>query len=273
VVAADGLDERVPCTHHSRTAELCETAHRPQPGRQPSVIGFDGVVHIVLGDMAGGGHQLIDHPQVGGRAVGGDLGRGRSVLECAGEESAGARQIPLRRHQHIDDLPELVDCPVHVTPPTGDLDVGFVDEPAITGRMSARSCRVDQQRGEPLHPAIDRNVVYFDAALSEQLFHVAVGQPVARVPTHRQHDDLAGKRNPAKTRLRRRCSTVTTAHQLSLLDLALRQRNSPLLINPLVSAGYPSIGCAPCTRAVAAGEDPRAGRWAGSAKTERGIHR
>jgi phosphoadenosine phosphosulfate reductase len=44
-----------------------------------------------------------------------------------------------------------------------------------------------------------------------------------------------------------------------------------ILVNPLVSAGYPSIGCAPCTRAVAAGEDPRAGRWAGTTKTECGI--
>jgi len=46
-----------------------------------------------------------------------------------------------------------------------------------------------------------------------------------------------------------------------------------ILINPLLTAGYPSIGCAPCTRAVAAGQDPRAGRWAGSTKTECGIHR
>jgi phosphoadenosine phosphosulfate reductase len=38
-------------------------------------------------------------------------------------------------------------------------------------------------------------------------------------------------------------------------------------------AGYPSIGCAPCTRAVAEGEDPRSGRWAGTGKTECGIHR
>ena len=45
-----------------------------------------------------------------------------------------------------------------------------------------------------------------------------------------------------------------------------------ILQNPLRSAGYPSIGCAPCTRAVAAGEDPRAGRWAESAKTECGIN-
>jgi phosphoadenosine phosphosulfate reductase len=46
-----------------------------------------------------------------------------------------------------------------------------------------------------------------------------------------------------------------------------------ILVNPLLSMGYPSIGCAPCTRAVAVGEDPRAGRWADSAKAECGIHR
>jgi phosphoadenosine phosphosulfate reductase len=46
-----------------------------------------------------------------------------------------------------------------------------------------------------------------------------------------------------------------------------------ILVNPLLSTGYPSIGCAPCTRAVTAGQDLRSGRWAGSAKTECGIHR
>jgi phosphoadenosine phosphosulfate reductase len=42
--------------------------------------------------------------------------------------------------------------------------------------------------------------------------------------------------------------------------------------NPLTLQGYPSIGCAPCTRKVAPGEDPRAGRWSGKDKTECGIH-
>ena len=45
-----------------------------------------------------------------------------------------------------------------------------------------------------------------------------------------------------------------------------------VLENPLRQLGYASIGCAPCTRAVAQGEDPRAGRWAGRAKTECGLH-
>jgi phosphoadenosine phosphosulfate reductase len=42
--------------------------------------------------------------------------------------------------------------------------------------------------------------------------------------------------------------------------------------NPLHDQGYPSIGCIPCTRPVEAGEDERAGRWAGSDKLECGIH-
>ncbi|MGB0507526.1 MAG: phosphoadenylyl-sulfate reductase [Pikeienuella sp.] len=42
--------------------------------------------------------------------------------------------------------------------------------------------------------------------------------------------------------------------------------------HPLVAKGYPSIGCAPCTSSVAKGEDPRAGRWRGEAKSECGIH-
>jgi phosphoadenosine phosphosulfate reductase len=45
-----------------------------------------------------------------------------------------------------------------------------------------------------------------------------------------------------------------------------------ILINPLRQIGYTSIGCAPCTRPVAAGEDARSGRWAGRAKVECGIH-
>ncbi|WP_329137610.1 phosphoadenylyl-sulfate reductase [Streptomyces sp. NBC_01476] len=45
-----------------------------------------------------------------------------------------------------------------------------------------------------------------------------------------------------------------------------------VLTNPLLTDGYASVGCAPCTRRVRAGEDARAGRWAGLGKTECGIH-
>lgn len=54
-----------------------------------------------------------------------------------------------------------------------------------------------------------------------------------------------------------------------LLDYA-GEHNVP--VNLLVSNGYPSIGCEPCTKPVAPGEDPRSGRWAGLSKTECGLH-
>jgi phosphoadenosine phosphosulfate reductase len=50
----------------------------------------------------------------------------------------------------------------------------------------------------------------------------------------------------------------------------IRKHDTPY--NALHDRGYPSIGCTHCTRAVRPGEDPRAGRWAGSAKTECGLH-
>jgi phosphoadenosine phosphosulfate reductase len=45
-----------------------------------------------------------------------------------------------------------------------------------------------------------------------------------------------------------------------------------VLVNPLLFDGYGSIGCGPCTRRLAAGEAPRAGRWAGTDKIECGLH-
>src|ERR671916_2592355 len=50
----------------------------------------------------------------------------------------------------------------------------------------------------------------------------------------------------------------------------VRERGVPL--NPLLGGGYKSIGCEPCTRPVAPGEDARAGRWPGMDKTECGLH-
>lgn len=50
----------------------------------------------------------------------------------------------------------------------------------------------------------------------------------------------------------------------------VRQHDVPT--NALHEQGYPSIGCMPCTRPVMPGEDPRAGRWAGTPKTECGLH-
>ncbi len=50
----------------------------------------------------------------------------------------------------------------------------------------------------------------------------------------------------------------------------IREHDVPY--NALHERNFPSIGCTHCTRAVRAGEDPRAGRWAGLSKTECGLH-
>ncbi|MDR9857532.1 phosphoadenylyl-sulfate reductase [Paenibacillus sp. VCA1] len=49
-------------------------------------------------------------------------------------------------------------------------------------------------------------------------------------------------------------------------------RENQVLYNPLHDRNYPSIGCEYCTRQVQPGEDPRAGRWSGTEKTECGLH-
>jgi phosphoadenosine phosphosulfate reductase len=55
-------------------------------------------------------------------------------------------------------------------------------------------------------------------------------------------------------------------------DVARYTEENGVFENPLRQIGFASIGCAPCTRAVADGEDPRAGRWSGRVKTECGLH-
>ncbi|MGA9866663.1 MAG: phosphoadenylyl-sulfate reductase [Acetobacteraceae bacterium] len=55
-------------------------------------------------------------------------------------------------------------------------------------------------------------------------------------------------------------------------DIAAYFARFDLPAHPLAAAGFRSIGCLPCTRAIGPGEAPRAGRWAGLAKTECGIH-
>ena len=55
-------------------------------------------------------------------------------------------------------------------------------------------------------------------------------------------------------------------------DLDAYAAEHDLPAHPLVAQGFPSIGCWPCTKPVEDGQDARAGRWAGSQKTECGIH-
>ena len=77
--------------------------------------------------------------------------------------------------------------------------------------------------------------------------------------------DRLGRQEAARSRSPRWPAGATTQVERYIAEHGV-------LVNPLQYDGYPSIGCYPCTRRVAAGEDPRSGRWAGTGKTECGIH-
>src|SRR5947209_4348272 len=110
--------------------------------------------------------------------------------QSPGEETPGRTTISPHGHIHVDDLPELVDCPVDIAPPTGHLDVSFVDPPAVADTMSTWACRLRQQRREALHPAKDADVIDGDATLGQQFFNISVGEPVAQVPANRERDHI-----------------------------------------------------------------------------------
>jgi phosphoadenosine phosphosulfate reductase len=65
---------------------------------------------------------------------------------------------------------------------------------------------------------------------------------------------------------------VNPLANFSLEDLQRVANEKDLPRHPLVADGYLSIGCMPCTKRVEAGQDYRSGRWAGTDKTECGIH-
>ena len=70
----------------------------------------------------------------------------------------------------------LIDGPVQVRTPTGDLDVGLIGEPPVARGVSARAGGLDELHCEALDPAVDGDVIDGDAALGQQLLYVAVGQ-------------------------------------------------------------------------------------------------
>ena len=116
------------------------------------------------------------------------------------KEPPRGHRIPFGRDIDVDDLTELVDRAVDVTPPASNLDLGLVGGPAVPDRVAGRASRVDQQRCEPLHPPVDRDVINLDAAFGEQLLDIAVGQSEPQIPTNRQHDHLGWEPEPSELR-------------------------------------------------------------------------
>jgi hypothetical protein len=226
VATAEILDERMSGTDHPCRAELFQATHRPQRSLEPTMIGFDRVIGVLLGDVAGSGCQLLEYARVGRCPIRDHFSGLRPVQQGPGKEPASGRQVALLRHQHIDDLVILVNGPVQVGPSPGDLQIRFVHKPAIPGHVSAGPRRVNQQRREPLHPPVDGDVINSDTSLGQQFLDIAVRQAIPEIPAHRHHDHIGWKAEPSEAGPRYWYSDGMTTHRPSLPDLVTRRRNS-----------------------------------------------
>ena len=106
---------------------------------------------------------------------------------------------------------------------------GQVATAAGISDRTARPRRVDQQRCEPLHPAMQCDVIHLDAAFREEFFKVSVRQPEPQIPAHCKHDHL--RREPVYDERKRQrcghCDTTTAVHGRTSSSLTqVRQRNS-----------------------------------------------
>jgi hypothetical protein len=107
----------MPGDHDPGAVVLLEPTHWMQPRLEATVVGLDVVVGIPIGAMPGRRHQLLQHARVHRRLVGCDLDR-RALGRADGplEEASGRPDVAPWGDEHLDDLPELVDGTVDITP-------------------------------------------------------------------------------------------------------------------------------------------------------------
>jgi phosphoadenosine phosphosulfate reductase len=109
-----------------------------------------------------------------------------------------------------------------------------------------------------------RKVVPLEKALAP---YIAWITGVRREETSARHDTRVVEWDPRRMMVKVNPIAAWTQDQVdTYID------DHGVLVNPLVFDGYPSIGCATCTMRTEPGADPRSGRWAGTSKTECGIH-
>ena len=136
---------------------------------------------------------------------------------------------------------------------------------------------------EPFVAAHGPNPFYQSVPLRKQCCELRKVRPLARALAGKSLWITGLRRDQAATRADTPILALDAQHGLMKLspladwndeDVWSYVRTSDVLTHPLHQRGFPSIGCAPCTRSVTPGEDPRSGRWwwETSAERECGIH-
>jgi len=163
------------------------------------MVRLDSVVGVAVSAVPGCWQQLLQHSRVDRRLIGGDLDRhdlGRADGPL--EEPVGSTGISAYGDEHVDDLAELVDRAGHLAPLPGHLHIRLVHLPAIPDGLPAGTGGVSQQWREPLHPAVDGDMVDLDATLSQEFLDVAIDSPKRRYQRTASTMMSGGKRKPAK---------------------------------------------------------------------------
>jgi phosphoadenosine phosphosulfate reductase len=140
----------------------------------------------------------------------------------------------------------------------------FDVRPALTVTQQAATYGPDLFARDPDRCCALRKVVPLDDALDDYDVWVT-GVRREEAPTR----DTVG---PIEWDARRHKIKLNPIAAWTAADVAAYISTHRLRVNPLVTAGYPSIGCWPCTSAVAEQAHPRSGRWTGTAKVECGLH-
>jgi phosphoadenosine phosphosulfate reductase len=129
--------------------------------------------------------------------------------------------------------------------------------------MTVPAAQVPLWQADPVNCCAQFKIRQLDRALAGKL---------AWMSGLRRGESASRRAAPIVSRDRRGLVKVNPLANWTDLDVEGYIVDHDVPVNPLVGKGYPSIGCWPCTRAVIPGEDVRAGRWAGQAKTECGLH-
>ena len=180
------------------------------------------------------------------------------LLALVAEVDPAAPVVFVDTRQHFSETLAYRDTLVRVLGLTDVRSVGPGDAELVANDPGAELWRFDPDACCALRKVtpLERALAPFDAWISGRKRHQAATRALLPV-----REEVAGKvkYNPL------------AAWGAADLEAEMRARGLPR--HRLSLAGYPSIGCATCTRAVAAGDDPRSGRWAGTGKTECGIHK
>lgn len=197
----------------------------------------------------------------------------RVAVELFGEKLGLASSFGAEDQVLLDMLVKLADKPVVFTLDTGRLPGQTYDLIERTRRRYGIEIEMlfpDYKKVESMVAKHGPNLFYNSLELRKMCCHVRKIEPLERRLAHLEAwiCGLRSRQSPTRDKLER----VEIDDNFSLLKLSpladwsdkqlwdyIKANDVPY--NALHDQGYPSIGCAPCTRAVAPGQDIRAGRW------------